>query len=314
MPNLNDLIFPQFGITSDLIAGTGLDQDDLGITADSLGIDLSGGSPEEILYKEVTDGSRKPYMIPTITSVNNRQNSPSNTWTNQDSWTNFYTYLNSDSDAERAFWHTLGTFRQDTTSYQNYDLANFSSVQYAKGYTVGGDGQHNTHPRNTSYGPFRGRVMFIRNHHPNSAKSVNVYSFFSSYWSSGYDGAGFSVGAPNQLGTYTGVTSINWTRLWDYTGSDNYRTNNASFTIQPQSTVAVILNNTMYYWTSGDDTYRWYDTNGFYNLDNTFSDNWIQPDLKLTYAASKFNALSQDYNSYSSHKVWNFAGELFGDR
>lgn len=311
MPNLNDLIFPKSGITSDLILGTGIDQDALGITAESLGIEA--GAPEEILYREVTDGTRKPYSIPTITSINNRGNSPSYSWNNNDSWTNFYVYQNGDSSSERAFWHGLGTNRQDTSSYHNYDIRSRGQVEYAKAYTVGGNSQYNTHPRTTSYGPFRSRVMFIRNFHPTSAKSVTVYSRHSSYWSSGYDGSGFSVGFPDST-SYSGTTNVNWSQQWQYTGSTSNRTQSASFTIQPQQTVAVVLANTLYYWTSGNSTYRWYDHNQFYNLDGTFSDNWIQPDLKMTYVASQFHEFSQDYNGYSAHKIWNRTAELFGDR
>lgn len=312
MPNLNDLIFPKSGITSDLILGTGIDQDALGITAESLGIDA--GAPEEILYPEVTDGSRKPYMIPTITSINLRRNSPNYSWRNSDSWTNYYVYMNNDSSSERSFWHALGTYRQDSLNYNNYDQRGLGEVQYAKNFSVVGDHQYNTHPRDTSYGPFRSRVMFLRNFHPTTAKSVTVWSAHSSRWSSGYDGSGFSVGFPNNT-AYSNTTNINWSQQWQYQSSTSNRTQSTSFTIQPQQTVAVVLSNTMYYWTSGNNTYRWYDRNGFYNLDGTFSDNWIQPDLKMTYVASQFNELNtSDYNNYTAHKIWNRTAELFGDR
>ena len=316
MPDLSDIFLSRSGVTgSGLIENGTLDANLLGITAESLGI--NAGAPEEVLFKEVTDGSRKPYSIPTITTLNHRQNSWAYSWSNSEAWTNFYCYMTGAGkpDPERAFWFGIGRHsKQNTLSYSNLDLRSQGEIQYAKGNVVGGESQLNTYPSNTSYGPFRVRVMFLRNHHPSTPKSVSMWANHSSYWSSGYDGSGCQVGTPNTNGSYANTTDINWSNMWTYTGSTSNRNVSFSFTIPPQTTVAVLLTNTAYYWTSGNSTYRWWDHNKFYNLDSTFSDNWIQPDLKMTFAASTYNDMLNETSSYTAHRVWQRTAELFGDR
>jgi hypothetical protein len=69
----------------------------------------------------------------------------------------------------------------------------------------------------------------------------------------------------------------------------------------------------MYYWQSG--YVAWYlDQNMFYNLHDTFSDFWVQPDLKMTTAAVMYNDQDNQFNVKTSYKIWNRTGQMFGDR
>ena len=70
MANFSDVYIPTTGVT----------QTSLGITAASLGIQSGLNS----VYPEVTDGSRRPYTIPSIYSVNMRGNAMFNNY----SWDN----------------------------------------------------------------------------------------------------------------------------------------------------------------------------------------------------------------------------------
>lgn len=317
MASLSDLIVPTYGLTaSNLVLNTGLDATALNITPETLGIDLGGGAAQDIMLKEVTDGSRAPYSIPSITSVNNRYNDWNHGWTNGEAWTNYYTYMTGQGkpDVERSFWFATGRHsKQNTSSYSTVDFDNSGVVEYAKGNAFGSARMLNTYPQSTSYGPFRNRIMFIRNHHPTTTKSVNVYGQASSYWSSGYDGMGAQVGYPNQNGSYASVSDINWSNLYTYTNSTTNVGWSSTISIPPKTTVALLQSNTMYYWTSNTG-YRWWDHNRFYNLNTTFSDPWIQPDLQMTYAASTYNDMLNETSSYTAHRVWNRTEEIFGDR
>jgi hypothetical protein len=113
------------------IPTTGVSVASLGITAESLGIQSGLNS----VLPEVTDGSRRPYSIPSIYSVNMRGNAMFNnySWDNSDDWTNFYTYLTGTQpwDAERAFWHALGGYRRSNENRKQYWSAAYKRLDYA---------------------------------------------------------------------------------------------------------------------------------------------------------------------------------------
>lgn len=299
------------------IPTTGISAATLNVTAASLGVK----QPIE-LYKEVTDGSRIPYHIPSIYSVNHRGNAMMGnySWTNSDSWTNFYTYLTGTQpwDAERAFWHSLAAYRLQNESHKTYWSAATKRLDWGTNNQSGtSHSRMQTYPQNTSYGPFGSRIMFIRNFHPTLTKTVSVWGLVSIRWASGYDGAGLQVGIPNNT-TYASSTSVSWSNLATNTGSSPSNAGiSGSFQLAPGKTAVVLLCNTFYYWTDTGNNYHWDETNCFYNLQGTFNnDFWIQPDMRLTMAAHGFSEHNNgNYTStIDSHKIWNRAAELYGDR
>lgn len=306
MANFDTLFIPTTGVTAN----------SLGVTAASLGVK----QPIE-LFREVTDGSRIPYHIPSIYSVNHRGNAMMGnySWYNSDDWTNFYTYLTGTQpwDAERAFWHALGGYRRQNESMKTYWSAAYKRLDWGTNNQTGiSHSRMHTYPQNTSYGPFGSRVMFIRNTHPTAARNITVWFLHSSRWASGYDGTGLQVGIPNNT-TYSSSTTVNWSNLATQTGSSP--TNNGiagTFNLPAQKTAVVLACNTFYYWTDTSNNYHWDETNAFYNLQGTFGDTWVQPDMRLTMAAWAFN--EHNNNNYTStidsHKVWNQAAVLYGDR
>lgn len=313
MADLNSIITLTSGLKASDLSTIGVTGASLGITPASLGV----VDAESRLFKEVTDGSRRPYGIPTINSVINRANSWSYTWSNSESWTNYYNYLTGDQnrDCERAFWMSLGTNnRQNTINYSNQDMyQGIGHLIWTKNSVNGGEGVHIAVGNNTSYAPIRFKTMFLRNHHPTLSKTVTMYGHYSNYWSSGYDGSGVCIGTPNVNGSYNNVTSITWSVPVNRTGGNSNYTWSWNVTIPPKTTVSVTQANSMYYWQSGY-VYWWLDNGKFYDLHTTFSDFWVQPDLKMTQAAYLYNDQNNEFNVFNSYRIWNRTGELFGDR
>lgn len=311
MANLTTLLTASAGITGADLGSIGVTGTSLGITAQSLNIPLA----EERLFKEVTDGSRRPYTIPTITTINERNQTWWQTWAAGESWTNYHNYLtgSTQADCERAFWFSLGTNnRQNTVGYSSMSYEN-NRVVYAKNSQVGNDDVHIAHARNRAYSPFRLRTMFLRNHHPTLTKTRTVWGHYSNYWSSGYDGSGVAIGTPNVNGSYANVTSVSWSVPVNRTSGNSYYEWSFNVSIPPLTTVAVTQTNTMYYWQNG--YVDWYlDSNMFYNLHETFGDFWVQPDLKMTHAAHTYNDHDNQFNTITSQKIWNRTALLFGDR
>lgn len=311
MASLDSLITLSSGLKASDLAAIGVNGASLGITPESLGVT----NAEDRLFREVTDGTRRPYMIPTITTINERNQSWWQIWAAGESWTNYHNYLtgSQQADCERAFWFSLGTnTRQNTVGYATSSFDN-NRLIYAKNSVVGNDDVHIAHQRNSSYSPFRLRTIFLRNHHPTLQKTVTMYGHYSNYWASGYDGSGVCIGTPNTNGSYSTVTDINWSVPANRTGGNSYYEWSFNVTIPAKTTVAVVQTNTMYYWQSG--YVAWYlDSNMFYDLHTTFSDFWIQPDLKMTQAALTYNDHDNQFNIKTSYKIWNRTALLFGNR
>ncbi len=262
--------------------------------------------------KEVTDGSRHPYNIPGIYTVNNRNNSWATAWGSNDEWTTYYAYQNRYEDQLRTPWMALGQYHNNTLGMSNTDLRKNRKLIYASQSILGGEGLHYTYPQTTSYSPIMFLTMFVRNFHPTVAKTVTFYNHYSYYWSSGYDGSALLVVSPN--GSYAGTNSCSYSNLWQRTGGSSNTTNSGSITIQPNRTVMVILVSTMYYWQQYSE-YWFFEIAKFYSLEATFSDPWIQPDLKMTQAALTMNDMvNGDPTNNTAHRIWNRTAELYGDR
>lgn len=311
MASLDQLLTLSSGLRAADLATLGVTGASLGITPESLGVT----NAEDRLNREVTDGTRRPYMIPSITTVNERNQSWWQIWSTGESWTSYHNYLtgSTQADCERAFWFSLGTnTRQNTVGYATSSFDN-NRLIYAKNSVVGNDDVHIAHGRNSAYSPFRLRTMFLRNHHPSITKTVTMFGSYSNYLASGYDGSGVCIGYPNANGNYNTVTDINWTVAQSRYGGNSYYQWSWNVTIPPKTTVSVTQTNTMYYWQSG--YVHWYlDQNFFYDLHTTFSDFWIQPDLKMTQAALQYNDQDNQFNIKTSYKIWNRTAQMFGNR
>lgn len=281
------------------------------------GISFNIQQAEDRLWKEVVDGSRRPFSIPYITSMNNRRDVWQYNWTSGDPWTNYHNYLTgagSSADPERAFWMGLGTNnRQNTLGYSSVDPYDLGTLRYAKNSVAGGERTTNTISNDTSYGPMRFTIMFLRNHHPSLTKSCTMYGHYSNWWSAGYEGSGVAIGTPNVNNSYSTVSDVSWSVPVNRTGGNSAYTWSWNVSIPARTTVAVVQANSMYYWTSTGG-YKWFDINKFYDLHTTFNDFWIQPDHKMTFAAQTYNDHNNEFNSRNSYRIWRRTAELFGER
>jgi hypothetical protein len=298
MANFSSIYIPTTGVTAA----------SLNVTPESLGVKTGIANT----MQEVTDGSRYPYHIPTITSTQNRAQGWAYTWSSGESWTNYHGYLtgSTQADCERAFWLSLGTNnRQNTLSYSS--TSDNGVIEYAKNSVVGGEITYSQYNNGSNYNPMRQRTMFLRNFHPTLNKTITMWGHYSNYWSSGYEGSGVAIGTPSySTGTkYSAANGMSWAVPVNRTGGNSYYTWSWNVTIPAQQSVVVTQANSMWYWRSNNCI----DINKFYSLEQTFGDYWIQPDLRLTEAAATYNDFNNQFNTITSWRIWNRAA-LLGDR
>jgi hypothetical protein len=310
MADLNTLLTAGSGITGAGLASLGVNGSSLGITPASLGVTTGVDG----MFKEVTDGSRVPYSIPTLYTINNRNPTWSGAWSSGDGWGAYYNYMNSASDNERCFWMALGRHnRQNTTSYSSVDNRAHCVVQYAKGNVVGGGQVHNI-MEDSSYQGFTMRTMFLRNYHPTLSKTITMSGWYANYWAQGYEGSAMFYGVPTGENLYSEANGMTWTTMANRTGGNSNYTWTGTMTIPAQKT-AVFIQTSTYYWWQGGYGGKALEVNKLYNLQNTFSDNWIQPDHRMTHVASTFTDLEENtFNGYTSHRLWNKTATILGDR
>jgi hypothetical protein len=282
------------------------------------------------LWKEVTDGSRFPFSIPTIYTVHGRTGPQNYTWGNSDNiWTSYHNYMANTNDHPRAFWWCLNDIRLDNNGHADGSLENFDHqtmrvIQYAGSRMAGSiDTQYFVHPHGASNNPLEYRQMYLRNFHPTTAFSVTVYGTHSDHWSSGHDGSSLILWQPNVNGSYAAVTGGTWTTLANRTGQSSIGyTWSGTFTIQPQTTVVVQQNNTMHYWTNSSQAKKLFASNAYYRLEDTFGANyggayWIQPDLRMTFTAATYSQPAENSHGTATdqvYKIWNRAALLYGNR
>ena len=237
-------------------------------------------------------------------------------------------YTRGAGNQELNFWGPKG---QAVFDYQEYsyikefeyaDHTNSTGIQFADRGTCGIQNMGNSHNHNTSYGPFGARIMFLRN---TTTSSINktVYAWFSSYYSSGYDGTSILSFTPNSS-NFTDVTSVQASELYNYTSNTWINTASATVTIPAQTTVAVVLTNTFDTWTGVNNSTWCYGHNGFYNLGSTVQGG-IECDMRAlemyakvsnqTYATgatsgdqqstivSFFNSIGDVYGNYNTEEV-----------
>jgi hypothetical protein len=312
MANLNSLITAQSGLTGAGLASLGVTGTALGITPASLGVK----SMLDNEFQEVTDGSRFPYHIPTIYTINDRNPIWSGAWNTGDGWGAYYNYMNSNTDHERNFHMALGRHnRQNTTSYSSVNNRAHNLLQYAKGNVVGGGQVHN-HMEDSGYQGFSMRSMFIRNFHPTLAKTITMSGWYANYWAQGYEGSAMYYGIPtNSSGTaYSTVTGMTWTTMANRSSGNSNYTWTGTMTI-PAGKTAFFCQTSTYLWWQGGYGGKALEVNKLYDLQNTFADKWIQPDMRMTMTAHNYADLDDTtFNGYTSHRLWNRCATIYGDR
>lgn len=311
MPDLNSVLTLGSGLKAADLATIGVTGTSLGITPASLGVK----SMLENQFQEVTDGSRFPYHIPTIYTVNNRTPTWTGAWNTGDGWGAYYNYMNSTTDHERNFHMALGRHnRQNTTSYSSVDNRAHNVIQYAKGNVVGGGQVHN-HMEDSSYQGFTMRSMFIRNFNPTLSKTITMSGWYANYWAQGYEGSAMYFGIPTGAGRlYSQATGMTWTTMANRSSGNSNYTWTGTMTIPPLTT-AFFCQTSTYYWWQGGYGGKALEVNKLYDLNVTFADKWIQPDMRMTQTAHNYADLDDTtFNGYTSHRLWNRCATIYGDR
>jgi len=311
MASLDTLLTLSSGIKASELAGLGVTGTALGITPTSLGVKT--GIDNE--FREVTDGTRFPYHIPTIYTINDRNPIWSGAWQTGDGWGQYINYMSNTTDHERNFHMALGRHnRQNTNSYSSVNNRAHAVLQFARGNVVGGGQVHN-HMEDVSYQGFSMRSMFIRNFHPTLSKTITMSGWYANYWYNGYEGSAMYYGIPTGAGRlYSQATGMTWTTMNNRSGGNSNYTWTGTMTIPPLTT-AFFCQTSTYLWWQGGYGGKALEVNKLYDLNATFSDYWVQPDMRMTMTAMNYTDLDDTaYNGYSSHRLWNRCATLYGDR
>lgn len=162
----------------------------------------------------------------------------------------------------------------------------------------------------TNYTGHTWQVMPIRNT-SGAGISVALAGYTSDYWSASYEGSQLLVIAPN-TSAYSTVTAVTGTSIGITSNTTEQNNLTGNFTVPANTTVLVVLSCTHQYQT----TYRFKDTNYFYNLGTTFTSPSIICDMRMLSSLymSRFNMTYNASGLTELAKLWTVTATNFGDR
>ena len=154
------------------------------------------------------------------------------------------------------------------------------------------------------------RMMPIRNTTASSI-TVAVAAYASVYYNTGYDGAQLLYFTPN-TSAYSTVTSVTGTSVATSTTQARQVSLTGSVTVPANTTVLVCLVSGDHYIT----TYRFKDTNYFYNLTTTFTNPGIICDMRMlsNIAKSRFTFSYAGAFAALASGIWTTCATVYGDR
>jgi len=239
-------------------------------------------------------------------------------WTSGGPWTTWTAYQShTDNNAIQFMAMALGDgFTTSGTSQymQGADAENElpRRVQFTNGNRLGFSRDTTKWDNVQDYAGHSMRVMPLRNT-TSSPVTVNLYAYTSQYWSSGYEGCQLFYFTPN-TSTYSTVTGVTGTSIATSTSNARQVNLTGSATIPANTTILVCLLSTDWYTT----TYRYKDTNFFYNLNTTCTTaNGVICDMRMlsALARGKFTGLSYA-GAFSGlfATIWTSCATIYGDR
>jgi hypothetical protein len=183
-------------------------------------------------------------------------------------------------------------------------------LQFSNGNRLGYSRDVFHYDNNTSYGGHSFRIMPIRNT-SGAAITISLAAYCSDYWSAGYEGAQLFVLAPNS-GLYSGVTGVTGTSLASSSTTTQNTNLTGTFSVPANTTILACLVSTDQYQT----TYRFKDTNFFYNLNTTFTNASIICDMRMLSSLfqSRFSMTYAGAASSIIKKIWTDTALNYGDR
>lgn len=260
------------------------------------------------------------HIIGTVHTESNRGNAySSGSWTSSGPSSTWYATQALSSGYDDVTWNMfLGDgYAQGTAThrfYSNNSIENDVRVmEFANNNRVGHYYQDRfSYENSTSYSGVTFRVLPIRNK-GTAGVTVSVSSAVSSYSNSNYSGACIAVYTPtNSSGTnYANVTGGTWSTLATYDStSAGYDFGAQNVTVPAGKTVLVMLVSSTHYHT----TYKFTDTNHFYNLNTAFSNADVHCDIKMLHALQCARSTTHTNSSSSPHNVYTACAALFGDQ
>lgn len=256
-------------------------------------------------------------MVGAIYSHTDRQNIYSTgEWSSSGPWTS---YVNASAHQDNNLIQFMNMALSDgysnagTTEYMlgNDAEKNYSrQLMFSNGNRLGYARDYFHYDNNTGNAGHSFAIMPIRNTSA-SAISITINAAVSDYWEQGYEGGSLFVLQPN-TSVYSTVSSVTGTLLSNVTTTTRQTTLSGTHSVPANTTVLVCLASTDYYQT----TYRFKDTNYFYNLNTTFSNSNIICDMRMLSSLyqSRFNLTYAGSAAGILPNIWTRTAINYGDR
>jgi len=255
-------------------------------------------------------------IVGSIVSHTDRQNTySSGEWSSSGPWTTYTNYqAHTDNHLiqfiNMALGDGLGSDGSSNEFIGDFEGGLNRQLQFANGNRLGYKRDLFHYDNDQNYPGHSFRIMPIRNT-TNAAITVSVSGYCSDYWSSGHEGAQLFMLTPT-AGLYSAVTGVTGTSLATNTGSTRQTNLSGNISIPANTTVLACLTSTDQYQT----TYRFKDTNFFYNLNTTFNNSGIICDMRMLSSLfqSRFNMTYAGSASGIIKKIWTDTALNYGDR
>ncbi|WP_341817227.1 hypothetical protein [Wolbachia endosymbiont (group A) of Agelastica alni] len=206
-----------------------------------------------------------------------------------------------------------GSHTYDTSYVSFYRPRQLSFIEGNKGTFIYGESytsSDSTSRDRIYYYPYAALgVMFVKN--TTSSDITRTLNFVgTSYWSSGYEGAGAFVGTPDNTNyNKSRVSRITWKNVYQYTSSTSTFAASGNVEIPAGKTVAVLLYTSSYLDSRGKVSegllsgnvyiYGQFIQWGIYNIRNNFLTAGLEVDVERTLRAWQCPGLD------ATHKIWN---------
>jgi hypothetical protein len=252
-----------------------------------------------------------------VTHTDRQQIYSTGEWTSSGPWT---TYTNNSIHTDNHAIQFINMFLGDgyamsgtSENMQGGDSEHqfARTLQFSNGSRLGYSRDFFHYDNTTDYAGHSWRIMPIRNT-TGSAITVTLAAYASNYQSSGNEGAQLAVFAPN-TSVYSTCTSVTGTNIASSTSNGQFINLTGTYSVPANTTVLVCLTSTDQYHT----TYRFKDTNYFYNLNTTFTNAGIICDMRMLYSlhTSRFTGLGYT-GAFAAQvsNIWTKTATAYGDR
>ena len=255
--------------------------------------------------------------IGSIVTHTDRQNIYSTgEWSSSGPWTTYSSHSShADNSAIQYLYMQFGDGMGPSGTSQSMFGADAENelprrLQFANGNRMGFARDVFHYDNSQDYAGHSFRMMPIRNT-TSASITVAVAAYASVYYSSGYDGAQLLYFTPN-TSAYSTVTSVTATSVATSTTQSRQVSLTGNITVPANTTVLVCLISSDWYTT----TYRFKDTNYFYNLTTTFTNAGIICDMRMlsNIAKSRFSFAYAGAFATPAANIWTTCATVYGDR